>query len=467
MRRPRILIVDDEELLRLWLGEQLRGSGFEVFLAGSRGEALRLAGAEAPAVVLLDLKLPDTRGLEALEQLRKLDREMPIIIMTAYGEIETAVAAVKAGAYQFLQKPLSFEQLLVILDKALEAWRLRHQLDGLRQMHRWGSAAATVVARSAAMQAVMAWVEKVAAADPATVLLQGESGTGKDLIARVIHDRSPRREAPFLRVTCTAIPENLYESELFGHERGAFSDAREKKRGLLELADGGTVLLDEIGDVPLSVQAKLLSFLETRTFRRVGGLADLEVDVRIIAATNRDLASAARDSAFRPDLFYRINVLPWRLPALRERPEDVAPLALHFLDELSREFHRTPPRLAAETLTCLEAYQWPGNARELRNVIERMLLLEGGAEIVAEQLPLEVRLKDAAGETQPGADAGGFSLPAEGVDLEQVERTLIAQALDASRGNKTRAARLLRLTRDTLRYRLEKYGLGIGVPGDP
>lgn len=467
MRRPRILVVDDEELLRLWLGEQLRGAGFDVFLAGSRGEALRLAAAEAPSVVLLDLKLPDTRGLEALEQLHKLDREMPIIIMTAYGEIETAVAAVKAGAYQFLQKPLSFEQLLVILDKALEAWRLRHQLDGLRQMHRWSSAAATVVARSAAMQAVMDWVEKVAAADPATVLLQGETGTGKDLIARAIHDRSPRREAPFIRVTCTAIPENLYESELFGHERGAFSDAREKKRGLLELADGGTVLLDEIGDVPLAVQAKLLSFLETRTFRRVGGLADLEVDVRIIAATNRDLATASRDSAFRPDLFYRINVLPRRLPALRERPEDVVPLALHFLDELSREFHRAPPRLAPETLTCLEAYHWPGNARELRNVIERMLLLEGGAEIVAEQLPLEVRLGDASGAMLPCADVGGFVLPAEGVDLEQVERTLIAQALEAARGNKTRAARLLRLTRDTLRYRLEKYGLGDGSPGSP
>ena len=462
MRRPRILIVDDEELLRLWLSEQLRGAGFDVFMAGSRGEALRLAAAEAPAVVLLDLKLPDTTGLEALEHLHRLDREMPIIIMTAYGEIETAVAAVKAGAYQFLQKPLSFEQLLVILDKALEAWRLRHQVDGLRQMHRWSSAAATVVARSDGMRAVMTWVEKVAAADPATVLLQGESGTGKDLIARAIHDRGPRREAPFLRVACTAIPENLYESELFGHERGAFSDARERKRGLLELADGGTVLLDEIGDVPLGVQAKLLSFLETRTFRRVGGLADLEVDVRIIAATNRDLAATARDATFRPDLYYRINVLPQRLPALRERPEDVAPLALHFLDELSRDFHRTPPRLAPETLACLEAYQWPGNARELRNVIERILLLEGGAEVVPDQLPLEVRLGSPADATRSCDDGAGILLPSGGVDLEQVERTLIAQALEAARGNKTRAAKLLRLTRDTLRYRLEKYGLGVG-----
>ncbi len=459
MRRPRVLIVDDEELLRLWLGEQLRGAGFDVFVAGSRSEALRIAAAEAPAIVLLDLRLPDTRGLEALEQLHKLDREMPIIIMTAYGEIETAVAAVKAGAYQFLQKPLSFEQLLVILEKALEAWRLQHQVDGLRQMHRRSSAAVTVVARSDVMRAVMEWVQKVAAADPATVLLQGESGTGKDLIARAIHERSARHDAPFLRVPCTAIPDNLYESELFGHERGAFSDARERKRGLLELADGGTVLLDEIGDVPLVVQAKLLSFLETRTFRRVGGLVDLEVDVRIIAATNRDLAAMAHESTFRPDLFYRINILPQCLPPLRERPEDIAPLALHFLDELSREFHRTPPGLAPEALGCLEAYHWPGNARELRNVIERVLLLEEGGTILPEQLPLEVRLGGSARGMESSRNGGGVALPTEGVDLEEVERTLIAQALEAARGNKTRAARLLRLTRDTLRYRLEKYGI--------
>ncbi len=462
MRRPRVLVVDDEELLRLWLGEQLRGAGFDVFLAGSRAEAMRLAAAEAPAVVLLDLRLPDTKGLDALEQLRRLDREMPIIIMTAFGEIETAVAAVKGGAYQFLQKPLSFEQLLVILDKALEAWRLRHQVNGLRQMHRWSSTTTCVVARSEAMRTMMEWVDKVAAADPATVLLQGESGTGKDLIARVIHDRSARRDAPFLRVPCTAIPDNLYESELFGHERGAFSDARDRKRGLLELADGGTVLLDEIGDVPLVVQAKLLSFLETRTFRRVGGLVDLEVDVRVIAATNRDLTAAAADGTFRSDLFYRINVLPQRLAPLRERPEDIAPLALHFLDELSREFHRAPPRFAPDALASLEAYHWPGNARELRNVIERVLLLEDAPEIEAARLPLDCGAAGSPRSTASSEGAVPFTLPPEGVDLEHVERSLIAQALEAARGNKTRAARLLRLTRDTLRYRLEKYGLGGG-----
>ena len=458
-RRPRILIVDDEELLRLWLGDQLRVAGFDVFVAGSRREALRIVAAEAPAVVLLDLRLPDTQGLEALEQLRKADRDMAIIIMTAYGEIETAVAAVKAGAYQFLQKPLSFEQLLVILDKALETWRLRHQVAGLRQMQRWASDKVTVVARSEAMARVMEWVDKVAAADPATALLQGESGTGKDLIARAIHDRSRRREAPFLRVPCTAIPENLYESELFGHERGAFSDARERKRGLVEVADGGTVLLDEIGDVPPAVQAKLLSFLETRTFRRVGGLVDLEVDVRIIAATNRDLAAAARSGTFRPDLFYRVNVLPQRLPSLRERCEDIAPLACHFLDQLSGEFHRATPRLALDALASLESYGWPGNARELRNVIERMLLLGEGSELLPEHIPLEVRIGSSAQPDHPAGN-GAIALPTDGLDLEELERTLIQQALAAAKGNKTRAAQLLRLTRDTLRYRVEKYGIG-------
>ncbi len=460
-RPARILIVDDEELVRLWLGDQLRGAGYEVFLAGSRREALRIAAAEVPALVLLDLRLPDTQGLEALEQLRAADADMAIVIMTAYGEIETAVAAVKAGAYQFLQKPLAFDQLLAVCESALETWRLRQKVEGLRQMHHWEAAGVRVVAKSAPMQRVMDWVEKVAAADPATVLLQGESGTGKDLVARAIHDRSPRRDAPFLRVPCTAIPESLYESELFGHERGAFSDARERKRGLLELADGGTVLLDEIGDVPAAVQVKLLSFLETRTFRRVGGLVDLEVDVRIIAATNRDLAAAARDGGFRSDLYYRVNVLPQHLPALRERPEDVAPLAHHFLAELSGAFHRPAPRLAPATLACLAAYPWPGNARELRNVIERMLLLEEGPELLPEHVPLEVRIGGAAASPEhPAATRGQpLALPPDGIDLEDLERSLIAQALAAARGNKTRAAHLLRLTRDTLRYRLEKYGI--------
>lgn len=458
VRRPRILIVDDEELLRLWLGEQLRSANYEVFLAGSRQEALRLAAQEAPAVVLLDLKLPDAKGLEALEQLRRLDREMVVIIMTAFGEVETAVEAVKAGAYQFLQKPLSFDQLLVILDKGLEAWRLRHQVAGLREMHRWHSPAVSVVARSEGMQRVMAWVEKVAGADPATVLLLGESGTGKDLVARAIHDRGPRREAPCIPVACTAIPDNLFEAELFGHERGAYSDAKERKRGLLELADGGTVLLDEIGDVPLAVQAKLLSFLETRTFRRLGGLVDVEVDVRVITTTNRDLSAAVRDGAFRLDLFYRINVLPMTLPALRERRSDVAPLACHFLDELSRGFHRPSPELTAGAIAVLEAYDWPGNVRELRNVIERVLLLMEGRSIGPEQLPLEVRLGGAGGLADV-AGGGSPPFPAEGVDLEEVERRLIVQALQVANGNKTHAARLLRLTRDTLRYRLEKYGI--------
>lgn len=458
VRRPRILIVDDEELVRLWLGEQLRSANYEVFLAGSRQEAVRLAAQEAPAVVLLDLKLPDAKGLEALEQLRRLDREMVVIIMTAFGEVETAVEAVKAGAYQFLQKPLSFDQLLVILDKALEAWRLRHQVAGLREMHRWNAPTVSVVTRSEGMQRVMEWVEKVAGADPATVLLLGESGTGKDLIARAIHDRGPRREAPCIQVACTAIPDNLFEAELFGHERGAYSDAKERKRGLLELADGGTVLLDEIGDVPLAVQAKLLSFLETRTFRRLGGLVDVEVDVRVIATTNRDLSAAVRDGAFRLDLFYRINVLPMTLPALRERRTDVAPLARHFLDELSRGFHRPSPELTADAIVVLEAYDWPGNVRELRNVIERVLLLIEGRSIGPEQLPLEVRL-GSAGSLAEVAGGGSPPFPAEGVDLEAVERSLIVQALQVANGNKTRAARLLRLTRDTLRYRLEKYGI--------
>ncbi|HWP03688.1 MAG TPA: sigma-54 dependent transcriptional regulator [Gemmatimonadaceae bacterium] len=458
-RRAKILIVDDEELLRQWLAEQLRGLGFDVVTAGSRAEALRVAEQAMPAAVLLDLRLPDCKGLEALEDLHRLDRDLVVIMMTAYGEVETAVAAVRAGAYHFLQKPLAFEQLAVTLNAALEARRLRSEVAGFRQIQK-SLAPVNVIARSGAMRRVMEWVDKVAAADPATVLLQGESGTGKDLIAHAIHQRSPRRDAPCLAVTCTAIPDALFESELFGHERGAFSDARERKRGLLELAEGGVVVLDEIGDVSLGVQAKLLSFLETRTFRRVGGLTDIEVDVRIVAATNRNLADQVAERAFRLDLYHRINVLPITLPPLRERPEDVEPLALHFLEEFCRRFHRRIPTLLPDTLAALKAYSWPGNVRELRNVIERLVLLEDGETIAPEQLPLEVCWQGPPLATGSGAGSGVAQLPAEGVDLEELERSLIAQALRAAGGNKSRAARLLRLTRDTLRYRLEKYGLG-------
>lgn len=453
--RPLIAVVDDEPLIRTWLAEHLGAAGYAVETAASGEEAQRLVQDKGPALILLDLRLPDADGLGLLEQFREIDREVVVMIMTAYGEIETAVKAVKAGAYHFLQKPLDLDDLLITIEKGLEARGLRKQVAVLREQHRWQFASVELVGRSQAMQEIAQTAEKVGRTESATVLLQGESGTGKDVVARAIHARSARSDHPFLEINCTALPEHLVESELFGHERGAFTDARERKKGLAELADGGTLFLDEIGHAPAGTQAKLLRFLEDSKFRRVGGTNDVRVDVRVIAATNRDLTSAVEDGAFRSDLYYRLNVVPMYIPPLRERLEDVEPLALYFVERLARDLKRDPASLPKSTLRMLEAYPWPGNVRELRNVLERVLILEDTNEIRPEHLPVEIR----AGSPRGGSDGRVVQLPPDGLPLLAVERDLIQQALGRAGGNITRAAKLLGLSRDTLRYRIEKYGL--------
>lgn len=456
--RPLIAVVDDEALIRDWLTEHLRATGYAVRCAEDGEAALRLVEEVAPALMLLDLRLPDTTGLELLPRLREMDRDLVVIMVTAYGEIETAVAAVKEGAYQFLEKPVDLNELLVMINKALEARNLRQQVAALQQQHRWQFANVELVGRSAAMREIADTVEKLARSESATVLLQGESGTGKDLIARAIHARSTRSERPFLAINCTALPEHLVESELFGHERGAFTDARERKKGLAELADGGTLFLDEIGDMPPGVQAKLLRFLEDSKFKRLGGTTDVRVDVRVIAATNRDLDAAVSERSFRSDLYYRLKVVPVLVPPLRERRDDIAPLALYFLRQVAQDLRREPPALPDETMRLFENYRWPGNARELRNVLERLLILEDTDEIRPEHLPTEIR-----NASRPGKSLQDLvHLPPEGADLEDIERALLRQALERTAGNVTAAARLLGLTRDTLRYRLEKYGLSVG-----
>ncbi|MFQ6047037.1 MAG: sigma-54 interaction domain-containing protein, partial [Gemmatimonadales bacterium] len=331
---------------------------------------------------------------------------------------------------------------------------LKRTVSVLRRQAGWQFADVEVVGRSSAMQHVVDMVGKVAASEGTTVLVRGESGVGKEVVARAIHARSARAEFPFLEINCTALPETLLESELFGHERGAFTDARQRKQGLLELGDRGTVLLDEIGDLPAGAQAKLLRFLETRSFKRVGGVRDISVDVRIIASTNRDLDVAVGDGSFRRDLFYRLNVFPIIIPPLRERAEDVEPLALHFLESMTTALRRPARKISREALRMLERYAWPGNVREVRNVVERAVILEEGEEILPEHLPDELRLGTGAVDLAPG-----FALPPGGIDLEQLEKDLIQQALVQAQGNKTRAASLLGMSRDTLRYRLEKYEL--------
>lgn len=463
MSGERILVVDDEKLIRQYLEALLTGEGYDVILADSAATAREAAIQQTPDAAILDLRLPDGDGMTLLKEFLEADPDMATLMLSAHGDIETAVEAVKLGAYTFLEKPPKTEVLLSTLAHALEARSLKRTVSGLRRQAGWQLSGVTIIGRSPAMRDVVDFIAKVATSDSSTVLILGESGVGKEVVAQAIHAHGARAKFPFLEINCTAMPESLLESELFGHEKGAFTDARQRKQGLLELADRGTVLLDEIGDLPPGAQAKLLRFLETRTFKRVGGIRDISVDVRIIAATNRNLEQAVQDRSFRPDLFYRLNVIPLTISPLRDRPEDIEPLAQHFLDHFSTTLRRPPRTMSRDAVAVLERYGWPGNVREVRNVMERITILEEEPEIGPEHLPDELR---------PGArvaDLGlGLQLPAAGVDLEELEKDLLRQALERTRGNRTRAAQLLSLSRDTLRYRIEKYHMSdVGGTKDP
>ncbi len=455
MTKPRALICDDEMLIRLWLVEHLTEFGLRTEGVEDGASLLGALQREPADVVLLDLRLPDATGIELLPKIKAIDPSLPVVMITAYGEVETAVTAVRAGAYHFLEKPIVLPELALLVQQALEARQLRNEVQNYRDGYRWQFADVELVGRSPAMRRIAELITRVGAkGGNLNVLINGESGTGKGVVAKALHGRGPRRAQPFVSVNCTSLPEHLVESELFGHEAGAYTDAKDRKRGLVEIADKGTVFLDEIGDMPKALQAKLLHFLETHEFRRVGGVRSIEVDVHVLTATNRDLERAVASGDFREDLFYRLNVLPIHIPPLRDRPEDVAPLAMYFMDCLSRELGQQRREIAPNALAALEQYPWPGNARELHNVLERILLLEDGDLIHLDQLPSEVR-----GAAEKANGNGRFVLPASGVVLEDVERELICQALDRSNGNKTGAARLLGLSRDTMRYRLEKYGI--------
>ena len=454
MPTERIYVCDDELLIREWLAEHLDEQGYEVATFETGAGCIEGFENERCDLVLLDLRLPDQSGLEVLAELRGRDATLPVIMMSAYGEVETAVAAVRAGAFHFLEKPVQLPELLLLIEQALEKERLLGQLERYREGHRWQFSNVTLIGRSATMESLVQVIRRIGSrSTAATVLVRGESGTGKDVIARAIHAQGPRRGNPFLSVNCTALPETLVESELFGHEAGAYTDAKTRKRGLFELADGGTVFLDEVGDMPPSGQGKLLQFLETHRLRRVGGVDDIEVDVQVVAATNRDLEKAVEEGSFREDLYYRLNVIPIELPPLRERREDILPLALYFLDSLCQEMSLAPRHFDAAALAALEAYDWPGNARELRNVIERILYLTDDETVGRGLLPVEI-----TGDRAPIGQSP--ALPAAGLDLEEAEKSLILQALERASGNKSKAARLLGVSRDTLRYRLEKHGLG-------
>jgi len=454
VRKHKVLVVDDEHLIRWSLEQSLKKQGYEVAQAASGEDALKQVREEHPDIVLLDIQLPGINGLDVLEKIKEYDEEIIVIMITALGIVETAVKAMRMGAHDYVSKPFNLDELAIVIKKALETGELRKEVAHLRseQARRFGLA--NIISGSRHMANVLSMVDKVAKSDAGTILIQGESGTGKELIAKAIHYESARADKPFMAINCAAVPETLLESELMGHERGAFTDAKTLKKGLFEMADGGTLFLDEIGDMELGMQAKLLRVLEERTFRRVGGTKEIPVDIRIVSATNQDLLGLIEEKRFRKDLYYRIQVIPIYLPPLRERPDDIIPLTEHFIAHFNREFSKHVKGISQMAAKFLTEYAWPGNVRELKNVVERAVILESEETLLLEHLPQEIVLRTT------GTSAGPitFRLPPEGIDIEDVERELIRQALEVSEGNQSKAARKLNLGIDAFRYRMKKFG---------
>jgi two-component system, NtrC family, response regulator AtoC len=491
MPKEKILIVDDEPLIRWTLNEALRGWGHETIEAGTVAGALATFETEPLSAVLLDINLPDGSGLDLLREIKRLQPQAVVIMITANVMVEDTIAALRGGAYDFIGKPINLNELQVTIRNGFETGQLRKEVDQIRRERTRQFNFNQIIGKSPAMTQMIALAKKVAESEASSVLLQGESGTGKDLVAKAMHYGSRRAAAPFVAINCAAIPATLIESELFGFEKGAFTDAKARKEGLFEQAEGGTLFLDEIGELELGLQAKLLRVLEEGTFRRVGGLKNLPLDTRVIAASNRDLKAESEAGRFRLDLYYRLSVIQIDLPALHERGDDVLLLAERFIKHFNERLRRRVHGLTPEVADIFRRYNWPGNVRELRNVIERVMILEDDDLITTAYLPRSLTLaeitsfvtvpqlpdaprptpaeppaavSDSAVPLQPEAPPepvanrfeGRFRLPAEGVQLEEVELSLVRQAMERSGGNQTRAAELLGISRDQLRYRLKK-----------
>ena len=447
---PTILIIEDEAKMRRLLELNLGDDGFKTLSAGDAETGLKLLGSEPVDLVLTDLKLPGMSGLEFLQAAKQQNPALPVVVMTAFGSVETAVEAMKAGASDYVLKPFSLAEIRMVVHKELDVSRLREENRSLREALGQKYSHPNIIAGSPKMQEVLATVERVAPTN-STVLLGGESGVGKDLIARVIHEKSRRAAGPFIKINSTAIPENLLESELFGYEKGAFTGATTSKPGKFELADKGTLFLDEIGDVPPATQVKLLRVLQEREFERLGGTRTIKVDVRLLAATNRDLRAALEEGTFREDLYYRLNVVPIDIPPLREHKEDIPDLVNLFLRRFASDSGREVAAISDEAMDLLRTHSWMGNVRELQNVIERACALAKTSKLEVGDIHLD------SPRNRAGSSTDRF-LP-DGMTLDQYEDEMIREALKRAGGNKSQAARLLGLSRNALRYRLSKIGI--------
>jgi DNA-binding NtrC family response regulator len=462
--KPLILLVDDQESIRYFLSKTLMDEGYEVRSAASATQAMEIINTEIPDLVLLDLKLPDRNGLEILAELKDVINEICVIMMTAFGDIKTAVEAMKLGAYDYVNKPINLEQLLFVIEKGLKSRELGRELLHLRRKHNLDPDTTVIPSQSPSMQSVYKTVDQVARSDSTTVLIEGESGTGKDVISNMIHQTSARHKMPFMEINCASLLEELLESELFGHEKGAFTDAKHQKLGLLELANRGTLFLDEIGEMSLTIQVKLLRVLERMNFKRVGGTKDIAVNVRIVSATNRNLAQAVEDKTFREDLYYRLKVVPIYIPPLRERKEDILVLSKHFLNIYNRQFHKQFQTIADSCGEILLNYEWPGNIRELKNMLERVVLLEDGDMLLPEHLPISNQVaKNNLSAVRRLENALARPIPEGGIEFDtlisDVEVDLIVKASRQCQWNQSRTAELLQMKRDKLRYRMKIYDI--------
>jgi two-component system response regulator PilR (NtrC family) len=460
MIKDKILVADDEQSMREFLDIMLKKEGYKVSLASNGEEVTKLVENDLFDLVLLDIRMPKLDGISALKKIRTNAPETIVIMITAYASADTAIKAMKEGAYDYITKPFKVEEIKLIIKNALEKKNLQKENILLKQAVRDRFHFGNIIGQSPKMVALYDLLEKVSPTKT-NILITGESGTGKELVAKAIHYNSPRKEKPFVTLNCGAIPESLIESELFGHMKGAFTDAIATKKGLFEVADEGTIFLDEISELPLLMQVKLLRVLQDKEFKRVGGTEDIRVDVRIIAATNKELEEAVKEKHFREDLFYRLNVIQIKLPPLRDRREDIQILANHFLKKYSQELSKNILKISPEALQILLNYEYPGNVRELQNIIERAVALESSPDLTAHNLSSYL-------SEQPLLRKGpiDIEIPNEGIDLEKMvedlERTLLLKALDKTKGIKKKAAELLHINFRSMRYRLEKYGLNHG-----